>query len=279
MSENGAYRAISNFDASLPNWPVFFLKFQTYIEGKEMIYVIDSEDDIPMPGDSIHHKQLLEEQSKTQKKHDAIVRSYLINKIDPSVLGLIAELPTAYQMWRKLQDQFALSSAATRLTLINKLLDTRYRPGSDMATHLSSLVSVVNTIKSSESFDIEQLLNVATLRSIPEGSEWHSTFESLKTLDEESLTIDKVKRKAKDQYYADKKKSRNNFNYHKNDNAHEHEPDSGHYAFLALASSVSQAKDVTWYKDAGAVNHYTHQRALLFNYLKCKDVVYLADHS
>ena len=143
MSKDGAYRAISDFDATLANWPVFSLKFRTYIEGKEMLYVIDRIDDVPDPEDSDEVQELLAVQAKTRRKHDAIVRSYLINKIDASVLGLISELPTAYDMWEKLQSQFALSSAATHLTLINKLLDTRYKSGSDMATHLSSLVMLV----------------------------------------------------------------------------------------------------------------------------------------
>jgi len=36
---------------------------------------------------------------------------------------------------------------------------------------------------------------MAIIRSIPDSSEWHSTIESLKTLDESSLTLEKVKRR------------------------------------------------------------------------------------
>ncbi|KAJ3222628.1 hypothetical protein HDU78_011681, partial [Chytriomyces hyalinus] len=98
-------------------------------------------------------------------------------------------------MFDALGAQFNLSTASTSMALLKRLLESKYRPGDDMSKHLALMIDTANTIKAGNAFTVDKLLIVSILMSLPDSGDWQTTVESLKTLNDKDLTLEKIKRR------------------------------------------------------------------------------------
>ncbi|TPX44940.1 DNA-directed DNA polymerase, partial [Chytriomyces confervae] len=57
------------------------------------------------------------------------------------------------------------------------------------------MIDTANTIKAGNAFTVDKLLIVSILMSLPDSGDWQTTVESLKTLNDKDLTLEKIKRR------------------------------------------------------------------------------------
>ena len=93
---------------------------------------------------------------------------------------------------RVLRAHYERNTAATTLARIDRLLDAKYNDGDEMTAHLAAVTKIVTEIRMAVGIDLEKLQIVALLRSLPNNVNWAGTVDSLKTLDEGALTLEKV---------------------------------------------------------------------------------------
>ena len=195
MSEDSGYKALPTFESVLTKWPIFIFKFRTFLESKDLLYVIDQPNEEDRPSiESPERKSVRLEYARRRTTDDSKVRSLLVNKLADEIIALIEELPTAYAMVKRLQEQFQSTSAASALSRLDKLLDATFTNGEDMARHLGIVNGIINQIKNAGGFDIDKLHIVVLLRSLPKTSDWEGLVNSLKTVEEGDLTKEKVAR-------------------------------------------------------------------------------------
>ena len=197
MSDLESYRILPSFDATSSKWPSFTTRFRIFLEGKEKLHIIERKDDLPVYGESVTEKSTREAQAVTRRKDDVLVRGWLVNKLGETGLKLVQDKGTAYLMWKTLQDQFESHSAASALSRIDTLLDIKYT-GQEISQHLAEVNQLISLIRSSGGLDIEKLHVVVLLRSFPKNQDWNIVIESLKTIDEGTLTVEKVYRAVSD---------------------------------------------------------------------------------
>ena len=173
MSEDSGYKALPTFEALVTKWPVFIFKFKTVLESKDLLYIIDrSNDESRVAGETLEQKTVRLDYAKRRAVDDSKVRSLLINKLSDEIIALIEELPTAYAMVKRLQEQFQSNSAASALSRLDRLLDARFTDGEDMSRHLGAVNSIINQIKNAGGFDLDKLHIVVLLRSLPKSNNW-----------------------------------------------------------------------------------------------------------
>ena len=184
-----SYKSLPTFEGSLGKWPTFLLKFRTMLESKDLLYIIDRrDDDTPAANEGKDAREIRVEQGKNRPKNDAKVRSLFINKLSEDALNLVEDLPTAYEMVQRLVNQYQSTSAASVISRLDKLLDIRYKAGSDMSAHIGAVNSLINQIKRAGGLDLDKLHMVVLLRSMPVTDNWNVIVTSLKSRDEKDLT-------------------------------------------------------------------------------------------
>ena len=188
--DNAAYRAIPIFESDLKDWPIWKIKLRAYLDGKDLLYIVDREIDVPLPGDSKEEIAIKATQASSRTKDDKKVKSMLFGKLNNSVILLVASLATAFEMFEKLERQYESSSMQSILLRLDKLLELQYR-GNNMGSHILLLTGMINFMKTTGSLDWDMMFIVILLRSLPKSQDWNGFTIALKTQDAKSLTIDK----------------------------------------------------------------------------------------
>ena len=189
------YKSLLAFNATGAAWPHFMLKFRTLLEAKDLLYVIDRENDMPSASDSDAVLALKATQLAGRAINDAKVRGLFINKLNDDALSLVEDCTTAYEMIARLHGQFLSNSAASSLSRLDRLLDMKYDSTMDMSVHIGRVNSIITEIKSNGGLDLERLHAVIMLRSVKDaGPAFTSVVAALKAQEEESLTIDRIHR-------------------------------------------------------------------------------------
>ena len=164
------------------------------LEGREMAHIIDCTVDVPVDGDSAEVLALKVIQARDRRKNDAKVRGLFVSKLSEDAVSLVQDAPTAYEMVQRLASQYQSNSAASALSRIDRLLDTEFKSGADMGSHIGAMNAIINQIKGAGGLDVDKLFVVALLRSMPKTTEWQAIVTSLKAQDEITLTKEKVAR-------------------------------------------------------------------------------------
>ena len=63
-SASELYKALPTFDANVSKWPAFYFKLRTHLEGRELLHIIDREDDPVVPAENDEQKKLRETQDQ-----------------------------------------------------------------------------------------------------------------------------------------------------------------------------------------------------------------------
>uniref|UniRef100_A0A5S6QB34 DUF4219 domain-containing protein n=1 Tax=Trichuris muris TaxID=70415 RepID=A0A5S6QB34_TRIMR len=117
--------------------------------------------------------------------------------IEDSQLLHIANCDTAFEMWEKLQKQFARSSFGSQLYLRRKLYGIRFTSGS-MQNHINSLLEVVELLKGAGTEITTGELVAVLLCSLPES--YSGLVTALEGRNEADLTVEYVTGKMLDEY-------------------------------------------------------------------------------
>ncbi|KAJ3104474.1 hypothetical protein HDU96_008920, partial [Phlyctochytrium bullatum] len=118
------YKSLPVFDADVARWPSFFYKLKLHLEGRDLLHIIDEEKDQKKAGETDDEFKARE---KARPRNDAKVRGIIINKLSEEILPMIKDLPTAFKMVERLKKQYEATSAASRIELMDRLLDYKYQ--------------------------------------------------------------------------------------------------------------------------------------------------------
>ena len=189
-------KMLSQFDAISSQWPEFEEKFHLYCRAKKIAYVIDRiSDDIVIAGETSVARALREAQSKTREEDDAKAQYALISKLSKDAYSMIRGLNTCYEMIRVLRGHFHSESTSSVIANLDKLFDLSFGTSSSMTIqgHIAAINSRIYALKQSGTLDWDKIHQVVLLRSMPKDSGgWSSIVNSLKTMDPENLTKDKI---------------------------------------------------------------------------------------
>ncbi|KAJ3088777.1 hypothetical protein HDU96_004006, partial [Phlyctochytrium bullatum] len=136
MSESELYKSLPTFNADLAKWPNFHYKLRLHLEGRGLLTIID--DSAPVKG-SRETDDDFATRSAAWKRDDAKVRGIITNKLSDEILPMVKDLKTAAAMVNLLKEQFESTSIASRIELLDRLLDLKYEPGEEIATHIGKV--------------------------------------------------------------------------------------------------------------------------------------------
>ncbi|KAJ3096444.1 hypothetical protein HDU96_000765, partial [Phlyctochytrium bullatum] len=105
-------------------------------------------------------------------RDNAKVQGIITNNVSNEILPMVKDLKSAAVMVNPLKEQFELTSIASRVELLDQVLDLMYEPGEQIATHIGKAGALINMIKEAGGLDINQLHVVVLLRSMPQTTEW-----------------------------------------------------------------------------------------------------------
>ena len=189
------YKSLLSFNATGAAWPHFMLKFRTLLESKDLLHIVDRDDDDVCDDDSEATRILKAAQRVSRPINDARVRGLFINKLNDDALSLVEDCKSAYDMMMRLHRQFLSDSAASSLSRLDRLLDVKYEAGMDMSIHIGKVNSIITEIKANGGLDLEKLHAVIMLRSVRDaGPAFVSVVAALKAQEEGTLTTEKINR-------------------------------------------------------------------------------------
>ena len=192
--ESDLLKSLPVFDATMAQWPNFRYKFELFLEGRDLLHIWES-DPASVVVPSTETAEQKEKREKEFRIADAKVKSYLTSKLSDEVVSLIRDCHTAFAMRKRLSDQFTSSSAATAMMRVDQLLDLEYKGGgTEISKHFGVINGLIQALKDSGGFDIDKFHVVILLRSMPRDADWTAVVQSLKALDEKSLTKERVLR-------------------------------------------------------------------------------------
>ena len=202
-SRSEDYRIIPLFDATLDSWPLFEYKFLTFLDGRDLLHIIEDakavRDAYQANSSSTPKKKGdkdkvgdKEDENRRLIKQDKLVKSLLVNKIKDAVLPMILECKTAGDMMDRLRSRYRSSSAGSKLRCLDKLLHRQLADDGDIITHLAGIRQECADIKAAGGLEMESLAVVQMLRSMPKNTNWTPLINSLKSKPDEELSIDVV---------------------------------------------------------------------------------------
>ena len=143
-----AYKGLPVFDATVEEWPHFFLKVSLYLDARDLSYVIDRESDsVAPPGETMAQKTAREMLIATRPKDDKKVKSLLINKMSKEAINLVGKEPTAFRMIEVLKSNYQSWSTNSVLIRLDKLFELKYEGSTSMTSHLSSINAAIQILK------------------------------------------------------------------------------------------------------------------------------------
>ncbi|KAI9366742.1 hypothetical protein DFJ73DRAFT_805358, partial [Zopfochytrium polystomum] len=117
------YQDMPAFNATKASWPAFHRRFCAYLDAKGMLYVVDRDNDVYAGTDEAERAQW-DADALTRRKHDAIVRTWLLGKISEAAWDRIAasdacghrdrRCVTAFDMIRRLTEVYAPGSVPSK---------------------------------------------------------------------------------------------------------------------------------------------------------------------
>uniref|UniRef100_A0A5S6PZB4 DUF4219 domain-containing protein n=1 Tax=Trichuris muris TaxID=70415 RepID=A0A5S6PZB4_TRIMR len=134
--------------------------------------------------------------SSWQKQNNKAIALITLSVEDGQLLH-IANCDTAFEMWGKLQKQYARSSFGSQLYLRRKLYGIRFTSGT-MQTHINSMLEVVELLKGAGTEISTGELVAVLLCSLPES--YSGLVTALEGRDEADLSIKYVTGKMLDEY-------------------------------------------------------------------------------
>ncbi|KAK8921663.1 hypothetical protein KSP39_PZI019972 [Platanthera zijinensis] len=114
-----------------------------------------------------------EEWKKMDRKAVGFIRQWL----DDSVFHHVSTETSAQALWKKLEALYERKTAGNKAFLIRKLVNLKYREGSQMTEHLNLAQSIINQLESMKITLEDELQALMVLSSLPES--WETLVVSL----------------------------------------------------------------------------------------------------
>jgi hypothetical protein len=190
-SDEDLYKLLSEFDADGSSWPMFKYKFELFLEAKSLLHIVKFEEDTEANAGT---SELARARAVKRVTDSAKVKSYLVNKLPDSSVNLIRDKETAFKMFEALTNQYESNTMASSVSRLDRLLDSLYKEGSDISSHIGNISALITQIREAGGLDMDKLHVVVLLRSMPKTSDWSTTVTALKMMDEGTLTKEKVAR-------------------------------------------------------------------------------------
>jgi hypothetical protein len=181
-TEDAMIKGMPLFGGSIDQWPMFYLKLKTFLESKRLLHLVEEVD-------ATEGKSVL---AKADPADDAMARIYILSRLQDAIAHIVSNCCTAREMIKTLKNHYEAKSAMSLLSKVDQLLDLKYKAGSGIAAHIGLVIHLANQIQSAGGLDLEKMIMVILLRSMPSTDEWRMTVGALKALSEERLTKDKV---------------------------------------------------------------------------------------
>ena len=207
-------KLMPNFDGTSQGWKDFRDLFCKVLLIKDRLYVIEREKDDhdsvltvaakeegleykPDPNKPITedaaNKKLRESQAANRKYNDTYTQLLLQKKLDKSSWSQVKALRSAYLMIQKLDNKYGKDTTNSWMSRWDKLLDMKFRPEEhDWETHIAKISDIIILLSQSGPIDYDKIMQLVILRSVPSDSKWLSVTTSLRTIDSEDLTLEKV---------------------------------------------------------------------------------------
>ena len=127
-----------------PNWPVWKLQMQAYLEARQLWSLCagtETEPVAPAEGSGNAAVNAYTKSLSAYQVRVARTKSILLQMICTSQVHVIAQhrLRTSYDMWKELIDTFERPSLSNKLQLQTRLLDLKMEPGSSVDNYFKKL--------------------------------------------------------------------------------------------------------------------------------------------
>ena len=189
-----AYKGLPVFDATVEEWPHFFLKVSLYLDARDLLYIIGRDSDSIAPiGETPAQKSAREALVISRPKDDKKVKSLLINKMSKEAIDLVGKEPTAFRMIQALKSNYQSHSTNSVIIKLDRLFELKYDGSTSMMSHLSAINASIQFLKETGNLDWDQLQVVTILRSLPRTSDWNAITSPLRQMESE-LTKEKLTR-------------------------------------------------------------------------------------
>ncbi|TPX40772.1 DNA-directed DNA polymerase, partial [Chytriomyces confervae] len=186
------YKSLTIFDGTSDDWMSFIYKFQMVVDAKDLLHIIERKDDeaVSTDDDEVAAERL--KQKATRAKDDKTVKSLLVNKVSKDVLFNISGLKTAYLMVEKLKSIYSSSSTASSVFRLSRALDRKISSGEPIAKILGEINADIQAIEQAGGIDMDKLHVILLLRTFATDPTYKGVVESMKVLEEQALTKDKI---------------------------------------------------------------------------------------
>lgn len=164
-------------------WMIWKFQVRVNLMAAELVGYIDGSTERPTDATETNHQQNLAD----WKKNDAKAQKLMVNSCGSKVLIHLCNCSTAKEMWDKLHSVYEHTSAAAKQLLQEKYHSYKKNPSHDIATHISTLQSMVQNLKAvGVSIDDSGLI-MKILMTLPSEyrhflSAWDSVAENDKTV-------------------------------------------------------------------------------------------------
>jgi len=135
-------------------------------------------------------------------REDAKAKSDLILAMSTSELRHTKNCETANDVWRKLHSTYQSTGPARKATLLKSLILLKMNAGGDMRSHIDKFSDLVDKINEVDFMNIDDLLTILLLYSIPEEYE---QFRIAIETQENLISTEALKIKLVDEYEARKR--------------------------------------------------------------------------
>ena len=128
---------------------------------------------------------------KSRRRHDALLKMWLLGRLSNDAKNLVRDKPTAYQMMEALKKDFDSRTISSQMKSLKELLAIRYQPGEQaMERFCSSVNQGVNNLKKFGELNFEVIHKVILYMGIAEVPKYDSLVTVLMSND--ATTVDQI---------------------------------------------------------------------------------------
>lgn len=165
-------------------WMVWKFQVRVNLMASELIGYVDNSIDQPNDATQPNHATLLAE----WKKNDAKTQKIIVNSCGSSVLIHICNCLTAREMWTKLHSVYEQSNESAKQLLLEQYHSYKKNPAHDIATHISTLQSMVQKLSAVGAVIDDNGLIMKILMTLPVDYRYfHSAWDSV-AIDQKTIT-------------------------------------------------------------------------------------------
>jgi gag-polypeptide of LTR copia-type len=139
------------------NWQIWKSKMEDILYCKDLYE--------PVKGESAKPEEMTTANwNKWNRKAVGTIRQWL----DDSVYHHVASETNAHELWKKLESLYEQKTTANKTFLIRKLVNLKFREGTNVAEHLNEFQSLINQLSAMKMTLEDELQALLLLGSLPD---------------------------------------------------------------------------------------------------------------